>query len=401
MSQDLLTLPARAGAAAAAGRSPLRLLTFTTLYPNPAQPSHGVFVENRLRHLLASGEAQATVLAPVPWFPGWSRAADRVAAMEQRNGITVNHPRYLAVPGLGMLSNPTALALAGRRVLARLLREGQEFDAIDAHFLYPDGVAAIRLGQEFGLPVVVTARGSDTSEWPRHRRPRRLIQDTLTRADGVIAVSAGLKQGLLTLGAAPAKVVVLRNGVDLNIFQPPKARAAGSGTRLLSVGLLIPRKGHDLIIRALPMLPGASLVIIGEGPERAALNRLACTLGVAERVLLLGGRPHATLPDHYGAADILVLASSREGWANVLLEAMACGTPVIASPAWGSREAVSSPQAGLVLDETTPTAIAAAVRRMQAQPPDRAATRRHAEGFGWEATTAGQLELFRAVLRAR
>ena len=396
MSQQLLKRPARAGEAA--GQAPLRLLTFTTLYPNPAQPSHGVFVENRLRHLLASGEAQATVLAPVPWFPG--RGA-RVPAVEQRHGITVHHPRFLAVPGLGMLTNPMALLVAGRRLLARLLREGQDFDAIDAHYLYPDGVAAIRLGQEFGLPVVLTARGSDTSLLPRYRRPRRLIQAALAQADGVIAVSAGLKQGLVDLGAAPARVAVLRNGVDLGLFRPPATREPSEGTRLLSVGLLIPRKGHDLIIRALPMLPGATLRIIGEGPERGALTRLAQSLGLAERVQLLGNRPHAALPGDYGAADILVLASSREGWANVLLEAMACGTPVIASPAWGSREAVSCPAAGLVLDETTPETIAAAVLHMQAAPRDRKATRAHAEGFSWDATTAGQLELFRALERVR
>ena len=379
-------------------RATLRLLTFSTLYPNPAQPSHGVFVENRLRHLLASGDVEATVLAPVPWFPGRSV---NVPAMELRHGITVHHPRFLALPGLGMFTNPTALFLVARRVLARLLREGGVFDAIDAHYLFPDGAAAIRLGREFGLPVVVTARGSDTSLLPQYRWPRRLIQGTLTQADGVIAVSAGLKQGLVGLGAAPAKVAVLRNGVDLSMFKPPAARMTSGATRLLSVGLLIPRKGHDIIIRALPMLPEVVLTIIGEGPEHAALTHLANSLGVAGRVHLLGAKPHHTLPGHYGAADILVLASSREGWANVLLEAMACGTPVIASPAWGSREAVSSPAAGLVLDETTPEAIAAAVLRLQAAPPDRAATRAHAEGFSWEATTAGQLALFRTVLRAQ
>ncbi|MFC7541868.1 glycosyltransferase [Siccirubricoccus deserti] len=170
---------------------------------------------------------------------------------------------------------------------------------------------------------------------------------------------------------------------------------------LLSVGLLIPRKGHHLTIEALAALPGHTLLVLGEGPERAALAALAARCGVADRVRLLGARPHAELPAFYGAADAMVLASSREGWANVLLESMACGTPVVSSPAWGSREAVAAPEAGLVLDTATPATIAAGVRQLLATPPDRAATRRYAEGFGWDETTAGQLALFRRVIAGR
>ncbi|MDB5412169.1 MAG: glycosyltransferase family 4 protein, partial [Rubritepida sp.] len=395
----------------AGARARLRLLTFSTLYPNAEQPHHGVFVENRLRHLVASGEASSTVLAPVPWFPStsryfgrWSRYA-AIPLREERYGLAVHHPRFAAVPGLGMFTGPLALYAAARRALARMLAEGTRFDAIDAHYLYPDGIAAIRLGHEFGLPVVLTARGSDTSQLPQYRLPRRLIQAALHEATALIAVSAGLKEGLVALGAPPDKVTVLRNGVDLDVFRPPAdrvmARAAlGLDGRpvLLSVGHLIERKGHDLIIRALPMLPDHLLLIVGEGPERSALQTLAERLGVADRVRLVGAQSHGAMQRFYGAADALVLASSREGWANVLLEAMACGTPVIASPAWGSREAVAAPEAGLVLDETTPDTIAAGVRRLLAAPPSRAATRAYAEGFGWAETTAGQLALFRQVV---
>ncbi|MDB5379174.1 MAG: glycosyltransferase family 4 protein [Rubritepida sp.] len=380
---------------AAGAQAPLRLLTFSTLYPNPAQPHHGVFVENRLRHLVAGGEAASTVLAPVPWFPF---RYPGVLPFERRNGIEVHHPRYAAPPGLGMYTAPAALLAAARRALAPLLEAGLRFDAIDAHYLYPDGVAAIRLGCELGLPVVITARGSDTSQLPRYAVPRRLIRDAIRRAAALIAVSAGLREGLVALGAPPDKVTVLRNGVDLEAFGPPADWVPNATPSLLSVGHLIPRKGHDLVIRALALLPGHHLVVVGEGPQRGGLEALAHRLGVADRVRFTGPRPHAELRHFYGAADILVLASAREGWANVLLEAMACGTPVVASPAWGNREAVSSPEAGLVLDETTPETIAAAVRRLLAAPPSRAAVRAHAERFGWEETTQGQLALFRQVL---
>ncbi len=393
--------------------APIRLLTFSTLYPNAAQPNHGIFVENRLRHLVTSGAATSTVVAPVPWFPSrdprfgeWARCA-AAPAEEMRHGLRVLHPRYAAPPRLGMYTGPWALLRAGRAALAQLLAEGARFDAIDAHYLYPDGVAAVWLAREVGLPVVLTARGSDTNQLPHFALPRRLIGAALREADALIAVSAGLAAGLIALGAAPGKVTVLRNGVDLAAFKPPTDRAALraelglSGAVILSVGHLIERKAHHHAIGALAELPRASLLIAGEGPERRGLVALAERLGVAERVHMLGARPHGELAKLYGAADALVLASTREGWANVMLEAMACGTPVVAGPAWGSREAISAPEAGLVLDEVGAGSIAAGVQRLLADPPARRATRAHAERFSWDATTRGQAELFAQVLAAR
>ncbi len=384
-------------------RPPIRLLTFSTLYPHAARPNHGVFVENRLRHLVLGGEATSTVLAPVPRRPLGAAPVPEAA----RHGFRVLHPAFLALPGLGLLTAPASLYAAARPAMARLLAEGCVFDAIDGHYLYPDGVVAVRLGREFGLPVVLTARGSDVSQLPDHWPARGAILQAITDADALIAVSQGLKDGLVALGAPEAKVTVLRNGVDLDAFHPPADRAGtradlglGAGPVLLSVGHLIERKGHDRIIAALPALPGCTLLIVGDGPDWAGLVALAGRLGVADRVRFEGARPHALLPGYYGAADALVLASSREGWANVLLEAMACGTPAIASPAWGSREAVRSPEAGLVLPDASPAAIAAGVRQLLSAPPDRAATRAYAEGFGWDATTQGQLGVFRRVLGA-
>ena len=382
---------------------PLRLLTFSTLYPNAAQPNHGVFVENRLRHLVASGEAVSTVLAPVPWFPGRTPPRASVPACEERHGLAVHHPRFLALPGLGMATNPVLLWRAARSWLARSSDQAA-FDLIDAHYLYPDGVAAVWLAADLGLPVVLTARGSDTSQLPQYRLPGRLIRQALARADALIAVSAALAEGLSALGAPREKITVLRNGVDLDTFRPPADRAAAraalgvAGPTLLSVGHLIERKRHHLVIEALALLPQHRLLIVGEGPERQALAGRAAALGVADRVTFTGSVPHADLPRFYGAADALVLASSREGWANVLLEAMACGTPVVATDAWGSREAVAAPEAGIVIAEASGAAIAEAVQRLPRTAPCRKATARYAAGFGWEATTAGQLALFRRVL---
>ena len=393
---------------------PIRLLTFTTLYPHAGLPNQGVFVENRLRHLMGTGRADSTVLAPVPWFPSraarfgtWSRFA-MAPAEEQRHGLRVVHPRFAVVPKLGMTAAPALLYASAAPALARLLRNGATFDLIDAHYLYPDGVAAMMLGRRFGLPVVLTARGSDVTQLPDYALPRRMIRWAMARADAMISVSAGLKRAMVALGAEGSRITVLRNGIDLDGFRPPPDTAAREALRagldlrgptLLSVGHLIDRKGHHHAIAALPHLPGWTLLVVGEGPERGRLEALATRLGVAERVRMLGAHPHAALPRFYGAADALVLASSREGWANVLLESMACGTPVVASDIPGNDEVVQRREAGLIVGRNTAEGFADGVRALWADMPAREAVRHYAEGFSWDATSEGQLAVFAQAQR--
>ncbi len=375
---------------------------FSTLFPNPTQPNHGVFVENRLRHLLAAGQAKATVLAPVVRFPGRSVHAP---LEERRHGLRVLHPRWVSVPAIGMRVAPWLLYRAAARALARLLAQGERFDVIDAHYFYPDGVAATWLGRRFGLPVVITARGSDITQFPDYPAPRRMILQAAREAAAVITVSGGLRDALVALGADPGKITVLRNGVDLSVFRPLDRVAARrtlgiEGRTLVSVGALIARKGHELTIDALTHLPGWRLVIAGQGPERARLEARAARLGVAGRVRLLGSVPHAELAVLYSAADLSVLSSAREGWANVLLESMACGTAVVASPIPGNPEVVAAPQAGFIAAGRSGEAIAARVQAWEADPIDRNATRAYAERYSWDETSAGQMAVFqRAVAR--
>lgn len=390
---------------------PLRLLVFTTLFPHAGLPNQGVFVENRLRHLVGTGRVEATVLAPVPWFPSrsarfgtWARHAGAPAA-EERHGLRVLHPRFLAVPKVGMTVAPTLLRAAATGAARRLMAGGARFDLIDAHYGYPDGVAAVRLGHRLGLPVVVTARGSDMTQLPDHAAPRRMIVDMMARADALIAVSAGLKRAMVALGGPEERITVLRNGVDLAMFHPPEDRAAARlrlglhGPTLISVGHLIERKGQRHTIAALANLPGWTLLLVGEGPERARLQALAAAQGVVDRVQFLGSQPHEALSGLYGAADISVLASSREGWANVLLESMACGTPVVASAIPGNDEVVQGRAAGLIVEANTPAGFASGVRALWADMPKRDAVRAYAERFSWDATSEGQLEVFAQAMR--
>lgn len=391
----------------------LKVLTFSTLFPSSVRPSHGIFVETRLRELMKSGRIESRVIAPVPWFPSthprWGDYAKFAAtpAHEQRNGLDVLHPRYLLLPKVGMTSAPLTMALGARAAMRRLIDEGFDFDLIDAHYYYPDGVAAALLAKWFNKPLTITARGTDLNLIPQYALPKRMIEWAARRAAGSVGVCAALMDVLRGWGHDSAKLHTLRNGVDLERFRPlpqqqMRAELGVDGAPLLlSVGHLIERKGHHVAIDALAQLlkqqPGARLVVIGEGEERAALTAQAERLGVADKVRLTGSLPNTELLKWYSAADVLLLCSSREGWANVLLESMACGTPVVATDIWGTPEVVARPEAGRLVASRDGAAFATAIAELLRAGVDRAATRRYAEGFSWQATTEGQLALFEAV----
>ena len=384
----------------------ISILTATTLFPNSQQPSHGIFVETRLRHLISSGKVQSHVLAPVPWAPPMLtnfRTLRQVPDREIRNGLVVDHPRYVVVPKVGMNLAPHALYRAMRERLRRLMKAGLKPDLIDAHYFYPDGVAAAWLAEEFRLPLTITARGTDINLIPEFSRPRRLILEAAASAGAVITVCQALKDRLVELGGEAGKITVLRNGVDLKAFrvkdrQALRAKLGVKGFVLASVGLLIERKGHHFIVEALARIPDATLLIAGSGPDRQQLEALADRLGVKDRVRFLGNLDREVLCDVYNCADALVLASSREGWANVLLEAMACGTPVIGTAVWGTPEVIARPEAGLLLKNRDAQSIVEAIGALRRSPPDRSATRLYAEQFDWQSTTDGQLAIFRSVI---
>lgn len=386
----------------------LHLLTFTNLYPNRVQPRHGIFVEQRLRKLLNTGRVQATVIAPVPWFPsanprfGKYAVFAAVPARERRHGIDVLHPRYPVIPLFGAPLAPALMAACVQRTVRRLIAGGTPVDLIDAHYFYPDGVAAVMIGKLVGRPVVVTARGSDLNVLGEEFLPRCWIRWAQRSAAACVTVSDALKRKLVELGASDESVTVLRNGVDLDMFHPVNAEQARrsigmDGEIMLAVGNLIRLKGQHVAISALRELANVKLVIVGGGEMRDDLERLAQRLGVADRVLFAGDVPQDDLGAYYSAATCSVLLSEHEGMPNVVLESLACGTPVIATRVGGIPEVINGSAAGILLDERTPAALVAAFRELRAARPAREATRRHAEQFDWEDTTRGQEMLLRQV----
>jgi len=405
----------------------VKLLVFTTLFPHPGAPHHGVFVLERLRHWLAGSSSssgsspssivaprEAVVVAPVPWVPrllarGRHAALWDVPIEERREGIRVFHPRYLLLPKMGMSLAPLTLARAGLKCARRLIQAGERFDLVDAHYLYPDGVAAARIAGSLSLPLVVTARGSDVTLLPRYSIPRRWLRWMLARASAAVVVAEALRRELAPLAPRELPIVTLRNGVDLERFRPlprdaARARLKWPPTRriVLSVGHLIERKGHHHLLAALPRLPAdVDVKIVGDGEERARLERLAASLGVAARVEFCGRMAHEELHVAFSAADALALLSSREGWPNVLLESMACGTPVVATRVHGTPEVVRDLAVGRLVDSTEPPAVAAALEELLSHPRDRGRVRAYAEDHSWTRTVDGMEELFLRVVASR
>jgi glycosyltransferase involved in cell wall biosynthesis len=373
------------------------VITIASLFPNAEQPRHGIFVEERLWHLRQACDARFHVIAPVPWFPsgnpwfGEYGTFGRVPRQEERRGLLIRHPRFVTIPKVGMSIQPFLYAAAIAPMVRALMRRLPGPVLLDGQFLYPDGVATAMLARWLKVPFILTARGNDVTLYPRHRVPRRLVQWACSEAARVITVSESLRDQLLALGVDPDRVVTLRNGVDLDRFHPvdrDEARRLTGITRptVVAVGHLIPRKDHELLIRAMAMVPDVDAVIIGEGPLREHLQKVARECRVEGRLRIHGNMSQAELLNFYAAANLSVLTSRNEGMANVILESLACGTPVVATVCEGVPELLTDPAAGMIVFDRTPAAVAGAIKALLAGRPSSQATRRYAETLGWEPT---------------
>jgi glycosyltransferase involved in cell wall biosynthesis len=371
----------------------LRVLTLATLFPNGARPTMGVFVERQTRALAELPDVEVEVVAPVglpPWPLSLHRHYAYLCALperETRDGLTVHRPRYRVWPALGKARTARVMADALLPVL-REIRVRFPFDVIDAEFFWPDGPAAMRLAAALGVPFSVKARGSDIHVWGARSDIAPQILAAGKAAGGLLAVSAALRRDMAALGLPEEKIRVHYTGIDLARFHPSaRAELGVGGPLLIAVGHLTPRKGQDLALAALALIPEATLLLVGDGPARARLEAMAARNGLSDRVRFLGVQPHAALPGLLAAADVLVLPTASEGLANVWVESLACGTPVVTSDVGGAREVIERPEAGRLVPRD-PEAIAAAVRELLAAPPDPAMTRRAAEKFSWQRNAA-------------
>jgi glycosyltransferase involved in cell wall biosynthesis len=372
----------------------LNILMLSTLFPDISRPNFGVFVERQARELASRPEADVTVLAPVGLPPWPLSLAARYAPLralprkERWRELTVYRPTFPIIPKFGGATNVGAMTRAILPLVRRLHAE-KPFDVIDASFFFPDGPVAQRLSKALGIPYSVKARGADIHYWGTQRSTRKLVLQAAEGASGLLAVSEAMRRSMGRMGIDMDKIRVHYTGVDLDTFEggdrdAAKAALDFSGPVILCVGALIPRKGQDLLVRALPQLPDVTLLLAGQGAFRRTLENLAQELGVERRVGFLGSVPHHKLPRIFTAADVMALPSESEGLANAWVESLACGTPIVITDVGGARELLDRPDAGRIV-ERDPDAIAQAVRTILDNPPARSAVRESALRFTWTA----------------
>lgn len=391
----------------------MRVLTFTSLYPNNIWPNHGIFIKERVTHFASLPGCEVKVVAPVPYFPPlkinhrWRFS--QVCRQEIRDGLEVSHPPYFMVPKIGMSLYGWLMFLSVLSTVKKI-QQNFAFDLIDAHYVYPDGFAAVLLGRLLGKPVVVSARGSDVNLFQELPLIRRLLRYTLHVADKVIAVSDALKKKIVELGVGSERIAVIPNGVDSKKFCPiPKSEARrrlgllADKKILLSVGNLTVNKGCDILLKTLRRLLDQTsekcfyLIIIGEGEFRRELEKLANTLNLSGSVRLMGTVPHQELYLWYSAADVFCLASSREGWPNVILESLACGTPVVATAVGGVPEILQTNKVGFLTnrDEKEFAEKVSCVLNMPWQPDSIV---QYAREHTWDKTALSVLHVFETAL---
>ncbi|MGB9128242.1 MAG: glycosyltransferase [Thiobacillus sp.] len=377
------------------------LVVFSALFPSVARPGAGLFIRERMFRV--AQHRPLVVVSPQPWFPGQSlirllrpNYRPQAPALEIQQGIRVYHPRYLSVPGLLRQFDGWSMALASLGLMRTLKRQGVRL--IDAHFTYPDGEAATRLGRWLGLPVTITLRGTEVPH-SKNAALRPRLSRTLKSAARVFSVSDSLRRLAIELGVDPDKTEVIGNGIDIARFQPVDRVAARQkhglpqdAKVLVSVGALVPRKGMHRVIEVMPALlerhPDLHYAIVGgaspEGDNRAELTAQVARLGLADRVHFLGALSPDELKWPLSASDVFVLATRNEGWANVFLEAMACGLPVITTDVGGNVEVVCRGELGSIVPFGDSAALQQALDAALGKAWDRAAILEYALDNQWD-----------------
>ncbi|WP_018878405.1 glycosyltransferase [Thioalkalivibrio sp. ALE28] len=382
----------------------MKLLVLSRVFPNAVQPTYGVFVRERMfrvaRHI------PLVVVAPVAWFPGqglirrfWNpHYRPPVPYHEVQDGIDVYHPRFLCIPGIMKWTDGPLLALSLLR-LVRQLKRDEAVTAIDAHFIYPDGVAAWLLGRWLGLTHTITLRGT-ILRISRTRLSRWMSARAMHAAARVFSVSGDLRRVALGMGIAENQVQVMPNGINLDYFYPEDRATCRQelglpedAKVLITVGGLNERKGFHRVIEQMPALlrrfPNLHYLCVGgggpDGNGQAWLEGLAREQGVQDHVHFTGAVAPERLRFYYSAADVFVLATRFEGWANVFLEAAACGLPTVTTRVGGNPEVICSDSLGTLVELGDGDALRRAIEDALTTDWDRAAIQAYARENRWEA----------------
>ena len=395
----------------------MRILSISTLFPNPARPLFGVFVGNQMRTIAERGDVDLTMISPIglPVWPLSLRQPYRdyraIPDKQDMGGLTVHYPRFTLIPKLGGDSNPGRIVSA-ILPLAKKLHALKPFDLVDAQFFFPDGPAAAQIAGALGLPLTIKSRGADVHFWGKRPNALKQMLYAANQSAGLLSVSEALRRDMAALGMPQERIAIHYTGLDRDKFHPLDRGAARAlisalptlgvpikGPLIVTPGALIERKGQKYVIDALTELPEARLALAGTGEDEAALRAMAEQRGISDRVHFLGLVSHDLLPQLLSAADVVALPSASEGLANVWVEALACGTPLVITDIGGAREIVQDQSAGLIVGRNG-AAIAAAVSRILADPPTQEAVAANVSQFSWGTNAENLVRFWTDVLDA-
>ena len=395
-----------------------RILSLSCVYPNPILPGLGLFVRRRLQHL--SMHADVKVISPLAVFQYGGPAGARVRtgdgrcpARRQDGLLEVMHPRWFYPPMGGSLN---ALLLASQLIgpMTRL-KKRFPFEVIDAHFGYPDGIAAALLGKALAVPFTITLRGNETLH-ATSRLTRRWMRWALSSADRVFTVSDRLRQFAIDLGADPAKVKTIPNGIDAEVFYARDRIASrekhGFDPHLpliVSAGALIERKGHHKAVRAVRSLiskgTNVQLAIVGgpgaEGQYEQEIRRTVSSLSLEDSVRFIGSVSPDAMAEIMSCADLLCLPSTREGWPNVVHESLACGTPVVATDVGAVPDMLPDPRYGFVVPANDQQALDLAVKTAVQKAWDRDLIAKWGQNRSWHRVAEEVAKEIQSVLGER
>lgn len=343
----------------------MKILTITSVFPNSKQPCLGVFIRERMFN--AAKHCELKVIAPVPWFPFACYLKKNYRPLvdykEIQDSIEVYHPKFFSIPYFCKFLDGMFFFLSCIITVINL-KKNFKFDIIDSHFAYPDGFGAVLLGKLFRIPVTITIRGT-IKKLLNYPLIKFQIIYALKNAVKIFAVCNDLKSVAVSLGVSNNKVEVIPNGIDIEKFKPidkltarKELGIAADKKILISVGGLVERKGFHRVLSVLPQvkqaIPDIMYVMVGgpsvEGNYGPVLMRMVKELSLRDYVMFAGQQLHDNLYKWFSASDIFCLATSNEGWANVFLEAMACGLPVVTTRVGGNEEVVSSDDYGMLFE---------------------------------------------------
>ncbi len=394
----------------------MTVLSLSTEFPNPSEPGKGLFVRSRLQAI--ASRASLFVVAPIASLdyanPQGNILASHCVPRERQEGhMQVLHPRWL-YPPYGGWANAFFLFARLLPMLASL-RIRRPFEMIDAHFAHPEGIAAVLLGRILRVPVLVTIRGSEL-RYRRQRSKRFWMSWALRRADRVIAVSNGLRECAIALGVDPRRVRTVPNGINTDVFHRRDRLTcrslhglAADERIILSAGDLAELKGHHRVIAAVKRLNDfgvrARLLIAGgvgrSGRYAETLREQVTSGGLDDQVTFLGEVTQEVLAELMSASDVFCLASSTEGWPNVINEALACGTPVVATDVGAVQQMIVSERYGCVVPLHDVEALAEALRWALTGRWDYEAITAHGRSRSWGQVAEDVLDEMRAVMAER